>query len=164
MQVKTAYPQVLQGFALIDALVALVIVGIMTMGFSNAWLQFQRTTELTQMRATAHALLDDLAQNLLLHDARFGTASRISLTTGPLPNVDTPPAIACRDRACNAGAFADATLQTWTYAVQSALPLATLTVTAESGWQRWEIAWPQNASATPADGAESPLTRVFMWL
>ncbi len=161
---RTARPQAWHGFALIDALVALVIVGIMTVGFSNAWLQFQRTTQLTQMRQTAHALLDDLAQNLLVHDARFGTASRITLTTGSLPSGDALPGIACRDRACNASEFSDATLQAWAYAVHSALPLATLTVTAESGWQRWKIAWPQNPSATPADGTESPLTRVFMWL
>ena len=161
---KTARPHALQGFALIDALVALVIVGIMTVGFSNAWLQFQRTTQATQMRQTAQALLDDLAQNLLVHDARFGTASRITLTTRALPSGDTLPGIACRDKACDEREFSDATLRAWAYAVQSALPLATLTVTAESGWQRWEIAWPQNPRATPADGTESPLTRVFMWL
>ena len=85
---RTARRQAWHGFALIDALVALVIVGIMTVGLSNAWLQFQRTTQLTQMRQTAHALLDDLAQNLLVHDARFGTASRITLTTGSLPSGD----------------------------------------------------------------------------
>ena len=161
---RTARPQAWHGFALIDALVALVIVGIMTVGFSNAWLQFQRTTQLTQMRQSAHALLDDLAQNLLVHDARFGTASRIALTTVPLPSGNSLPGIACRDKACNASEFSHATLQAWAYAVHSALPLATLTVTTESGWQRWEIAWPLNPGTTPAGGAESTLTRVFMWL
>lgn len=152
------------GFALIDALVALVIVGIMTVGFSNAWLQFQRASQLIQLQQTAQDLLDELAQNLLLHDARFGTASRITLTTVPLASGNALPAIACRDKACNAGEFADSTLQSWTYAVHSALPLATLSVTVESGWQRWEIAWSPNQKATPADRDESPLTRVVMWL
>ncbi len=161
---RTAHPLALRGFALMDALVALVIVGIMTVGFSNAWLQFQRTTQLTQMRQTAHALLDDLAQNLLVHDARFGTASRITLTTGPLPSGDALSGTAFRDKACDASEFSDATLQAWADAVHSALPSATLTVTAESGWQRWEIAWPLNPGTTPAGGAESTLTRVFMWL
>ena len=164
MQMKNPDLLASNGFALIDSLVALVIVGIMTVGFSNAWLQFQRTTQLTQMRQTAHALLDELAQNLLLHDARFGTASRITHTTGDLPSGDAPPAIACRDVACDAGEFSHATLQAWAYAVKSALPSATLTVTVESGWQRWEIAWPQNLSATSAESVESPLTRVSMWL
>ena len=40
MQMKNPDLLASNGFALIDSLVALVIVGIMTVGFSNAWLQF----------------------------------------------------------------------------------------------------------------------------
>ena len=106
------------GFALVDALVALLIFSIGIWALANSQqAQMQRAERQLQSRI-AWSLLDNLAQRLLLHTTRFGTESmQVNYhLDGVAPGVRgaaLPALAACHAVACDALAFAQFNIADW---------------------------------------------------
>jgi len=121
------------GFALVDALVALLIFSIGIWALANSQqAQMQRAERQLQSRI-AWSLLDNLAQRLLLHTTRFGTESMQANyhLDGVAPGV--------RGAAL---AFAQFNIADWQHRLQQASPFASGHITLRDGWLLLVVAWP----------------------
>lgn len=120
------------GFALVDALVALLIFSIGIWALANSQqAQMQRAERQLQSRI-AWSLLDNLAQRLLLHTTRFGTESMQANyhLDGVAPGVR------------GALAFAQFNIADWQHRLQQASPFASGHITLRDGWLLLVVAWP----------------------
>ena len=135
------------GFALVDALVALLIFSIGIWALANSQqAQMQRAERQLQSRI-AWSLLDNLAQRLRLHTTRFGTESMQANyhLDGVAPGVRgaaLPALAACHAVACDALAFAQFNIADWQHRLQQASPFASGHITLRDGWLLLVVAWP----------------------
>ncbi len=128
-----------QGFAVLDAFVAMVVFAIATAGFSTALYQLQASAQTQSSRRIALSLLDDLAQRLLIHDARFGSVSRIAQSPWPPATTDLKGLANCSATPCHAADFAAANMAEWATKLEERMPTATVSMVVVGGWQHWVL-------------------------
>lgn len=131
---------------MLDALLALSLVSVSVWGVQQLLAHRVQQAQQQRHRASAMALLDDLGQRIRIHATRFGYASALQLFERPLQPIPTAASHAwdsCRTTSCNANAFANWVLATWTASAHNTLPAAQLGIAVQGQRLRLLLAWPQ---------------------
>ncbi len=108
------------GFALIEAMVSIVVVALGILGILGVQLRTLADTQTGVRRAQAIRLIEDLSERAKANPSALDNISSYEIGTGTAP----VPANNCFTSACNATQLAAFDVRTWKRNVQSILPLS----------------------------------------
>lgn len=157
-----------QGFALIEAMVSIVVVAIGILGILGVQMRTLADTQTGVRRAQAIRLVEDLSERAKVNPNALQNIG--SYTTGWLAggaSVATPPD--CKTSACNAATLAQSDLLSWKQLVLQTLPLADAnvfqvsdeTATGNKRQLGVMISWRENEKATGTSAENTDYKAIF---
>lgn len=107
-----------RGFALIESMVAIVVVALGILGIIGVQMRTLADTQTGVRRAQAIRLIEDLSERLKVNPNALGNIASYEIAAGPQP---APPN--CKTNPCSAQNLALADIRNWRQTVVDALPL-----------------------------------------